>query len=185
MNKKIQIFLVIFGMLSPIIISTEIVFALPVQHTISHPEKITHQSFSKIEQGLTNEHMRGHRSTQQTSSNENCLTYTHGVNGKSDVGILIYRFGHIIGWCYNGSKVTYHEHIYIIEAYNVWKFKQITSESHEASAGNEFWRDIGTAEFAGGVVGVDFQSCYPSVSAQVNGDGTHSGSESVSPDACN
>lgn len=148
---------------------------------------ITHARFSTLAYGLTDAHMQRHytqRVDEYSAQVESCLTYTLGVNGKADSGIHLYKFGQIVGWCYDGSRVTYHEYRYIIEAYNLWSFERFTSEVHQAYPSMTFWRDLATAQFTGSVVGVKLQSCYPTVSIQVNGDGSYWGATSIAPSAC-
>lgn len=97
--------------------------AAPTQDT-SDPQHVTYETFFKIEDGLTDASMRRNHENgsteQQAAQADSCLTYTLGVNGKAHTGIVIYKFGETVGWCYNGSSVTYHEYNYIIEAYTVW-----------------------------------------------------------------
>ncbi|MEM8535366.1 MAG: hypothetical protein AAGF95_31315 [Chloroflexota bacterium] len=152
------------------------------------PKDIVIEPFSVIEQGLTDDDMRLNyeQLTEDLPSinEDSCRTYTRGINGKADVGFHIFTFGQRVGWCYDGTKVTFHEYEYIIEELLVWRYKGITSESHEANSDETFWRDNATAQFTGELVGVPVQSCFPSIYITVNGDGTYSGSEAMRPDIC-
>jgi hypothetical protein len=121
----------------------------------------------------------GVRAPASAAAND-CKTFTFGVNATTGDGIWEYTFIQDVGWCYNGSSVTFHSVNYRENTGIGWFFRSVTSQSHQASAGNTLWQDQATAlyELCLPAVGC-IRSGHPWISTIVRGNGTASGSGSA------
>ncbi|MEU1845069.1 hypothetical protein [Micromonospora sediminicola] len=105
-----------------------------------------------------------------------CKTFTYGVNIRTATQTWIGTLYQDVYWCYNGSRVTYHNANQRGSALPGWQFK-VTGASSQAGPGNWFFQDTANGQFdlclpVGGCVG----SRHAWINQVVYGDGTYSGS---------
>jgi len=152
--------------------------AAPAVGDRSKDEVVAYSTFSLVEESLTDEAMREDHAEQRSStSSDPCKTFTYGVNGLTSTGAAVYTFEQIVGWCYNGSSISYHEYSYRPTINNpFYYYDGVSSESHQPGPGNSFWRDIVTARFVGNLAGYPLVTYSPYISMTVNANGTYNGS---------
>lgn len=111
-------------------------------------------------------------------SGDPCMTYTFGVNGRSSTGTLTYSWAQEVGWCYNGSQVTYASVIYRHQTNLGWSYLGIDTRSEQWSSDRSLFQARSVGKFGLTCVGYS-GGCsfyrYPYVSVVVYGNGTYSG----------
>ncbi|GAB4190150.1 MAG: hypothetical protein OHK0022_02740 [Roseiflexaceae bacterium] len=137
------------------------------------------EHFSYITRDRTRFHSQALRSYAALAS-EPCLTYTYGVNGRTYSGTMAYSWAEEVGWCYNGSRVTYASVSYRPKTSAGWSYGGIDSKSEQYAADQSFFQVRSVAKFGYGCILPNGGGCafdrYPAVNIVVRGDGTYSGS---------
>ena len=109
-----------------------------------------------------------------------CLTYTYGVNGRSSTGTMTYSWAEEVGWCYNGSRVTYASTAYLPRAGFGWTYLGIDNKTERWASDGSFFqaRSVGSFGLTCISGGCSFYR-FPYVSVVVYSNGTYSGAGSA------
>lgn len=167
------------------VMGVSLVQAAPLGKTPTTPPQIITKPFSKLEQGLTDPRMQQERAsstkgTVTTLTSDPCLTYTYGVNGTTLSGTLAYSWAEKVGWCYNGTKVTYYSVQYIPQTSAGWSYAGIDSKTEKLSSDSSFFQANSTAKFGYACILPNGGGCayyrFPWVNVVVYGNGTYGGS---------
>lgn len=139
---------------------------------------VAFSTYSKVEEGLTDPAMRNDYSSRaSTMASDPCKTFTFGVNGLTMAGSRAYTLEETVGWCYNGTYITYHDVSWRQSISNpFYYFGGLTSEIHQPGNNGTFYRDKITGNFVGNIVGYPLMSYSAYVDIIVRGNGTYSGS---------
>lgn len=139
---------------------------------------VAFSTYSKVEEGLTNPAMKSrHDAEASIQASDPCKTFTYGVNGLTMTGSAAYTLEETVGWCYNGTSVTYHDYSRRYSIPNpFYYFGGYTSEIHQPDSKKTFYRDKVVANFVGNIVGYPLMNYSAYVDIFVRADGTYSGS---------
>lgn len=148
-------------------------------HTIP-PESlpVKFERFSHITQGLAPELQNAQAA--QVSITSTCMTFTYGVNARSLTGTMLYSWAESVGWCYNGTQVTYHSVAYTPRVAAGWSYLGIDNSFAQDGPNNSFFQARATGKFGYACILPQLSGCaytrYPWVNITVYGNGQYQGS---------
>lgn len=108
-----------------------------------------------------------------------CKTFTYGVNARSVTGTMLYSWAEVVGWCYNGTEVTYTTVSYQPKTSAGWSYEGISGEAiKQYGSKKTFFQARATGKFSYGCMGPAgcMWSRYPWVNIVVYANSTYSGS---------